>query len=132
MEMMGCQDTVTKVVTDPRALDAGFLFRGDYLFAPMKTANVFDAIVVKSPQDASSSSPQYPAARRSLYDCISVIKQYELTKAIVIADELSFLHDCHSLTDLVVIPADKAAVPFDFTPLYDMPNLRYLECQLAR
>ena len=124
--MMGCQDTVTKVVTDPRALDAGFLFRGDYLFAPMKTANVFDAIVVKSPQDASSSSPQYPAARRSLYDCISVIKQYELTKAIVIADELSFLHD------LVVIQADKAAVPFDFTPLYDMPNLRYLECQLAR
>lgn len=130
--MMGCQDTVTKVVTDPLALDAGFLFRGDYLFAPMKTANVFDAIVVKSPQDASSSSPQYPAARRSLYDCISVIKQYELTKAIVIADELSFLYDCHSLTDLVVIPADKAAVPFDFTPLYDMPNLRYLECQLAR
>ncbi len=126
------QEIIAEVITEERVLSAGFLFRGDYLFAPMQTANVFDAIVVKSLQDASCSSPQYPAARRSLYDCIAVIKQYRLTKAIVIADELSFLCDCPSFTDLVVIPADKAAAPFDFTPLYDMPNLRYLECQLVR
>lgn len=117
MQMLQIQKMIAEVITENRALSAGFLFRGDYLFAPMQTANVFDAIVVKIPQDASCSSPQYPAARRPPHDCISVIKQYGLTKAIVIADELSFLRACPSLTDLVVIPADKAAVPFDFTPL---------------
>ena len=123
---------IAEVITENRALDAGFLFRDDFLFAPMQTANIFDAIVVKVPRDASSFSPRYPAARRSLQDCISAIRQYGLTKAIVIAEDLSFLHDCPSLTDLIVIPADTVRPPFDFEPLYGMPNLRYLECWLMR
>ena len=132
MQMLQIQKMIAEVITENRALDAGFLFRDDFLFAPMQTANIFDAIVVKVPRDASSFSPRYPAARRSLQDCISAIRQYGLTKAIVIAEDLSFLHDCPSLTDLIVIPADTVRPPFDFEPLYGMPNLRYLECWLMR
>lgn len=132
MQMLQIQKMIAEVITENRALDAGFLFRDDFQFAPMQTANIFDAIVVKVPRDASSFSPRYPAARRSLQDCISAIRQYGLTKAIVIAEDLSFLHDCPSLTDLIVIPADTVRPPFDFEPLYGMPNLRYLECWLMR
>ena len=47
MQMLQIQKMIAEVITENRALDAGFLFRDDFLFAPMQTANIFDAIVVK-------------------------------------------------------------------------------------
>lgn len=100
----------------------------DFFFRPLDDPQNADGLVVCNPADAFCIAPAILHSRKSLEEHIRCIQERQLKKAMVIADDISFLRQCPSLEYLWVIPAVMAE-SFDFSPLYDLPNLRWLSCE---
>ena len=100
-------------------------------FAPVTDDFAFyeeDILVIISPHDALWEAPIVPRSTKSLEEHISYIQENQLKKAFIIAEDISFLRQCPSLERLQIIPPFSAST-FDYSPLYDMPNLKQLNCQ---
>lgn len=102
----------------------GFIF-----YSITNPANIRDAIVLHIPHDAQCLAPQIPASGKSLEEHIAFINEHKLEKALIIADTIDFICRCPSLKYLHIIPSYTAPNGFDFSPLYQLPNLKYLSCQ---
>ena len=87
-----------------------------------------DYLVILSPFDVVWESPVLARSRRTLEEHIQYIQENQLEKVYVVAEDISFLRQCPSITSAKIIPAYSAA-KFDYSPLYDMPNLKELNCQ---
>lgn len=122
---------IHEVITDTYTFSQGYLHRNGFMFAPLGKGNVYDAIVIKNPARCQSWCPRYGFSGLSLEEHIDLINQYQLEKAIIIAEDISFITKCPSLKHLNIIPADTAPDHFDYSPLYDMPCIRDLSCQTA-
>lgn len=81
-------------------------------------------LIIAQPFDAFCA-PVYVRSAKSIEEHIKYIHDDQIRKAIIIADDISFLHSCPSLESLTVIPSYTAR-NFDVSPLYDMPNLKEL------
>ena len=93
--------------------------------------NVYDAIVVK-PQNAQSFIPNYPNRCNVTYtieEYVRFINKYHLEKAFIIADDISFLEQCPSLKYLKIVPSNTARDNFDFSPLENLPAVKFLNCE---
>lgn len=100
-------------------------------FAPLADGFAFDNndyLVIINPQDVLWDSPVVPRSRKTLEEHILYIQENQIKKALVIAEDISFLRQCPSLEYLQIIPPYSAAT-FDYSPLYDMPSLKQLSCQ---
>lgn len=116
-------------VVDYKALADHYIIRDGYIFVAIThPANVFDAIVIKYPQDAVCFSPRLPNSKRSLEEHIALINELKIEKALVIAENISFIVECPSLRHFSITPADNAGNDFDYSPLYDMPEIKSLYC----
>lgn len=104
------------------------IYREGFLFAASSKSDVFDAIVIRSPESANCWSPRYPATHNSLEEHIAFINRHHLERAVIIAENLDFLPHCPSLNYLVIIPADTAPKNFDYSSLYQIPEVNYLCC----
>lgn len=102
----------------------GFVFS-----AITNPANVYDAIVIRNPTDCPCSSPLLCFSNHSLDEHIEYINKYNISKAVVIADNIFFITKCPSLSYLEIIPSDTALDKFDYSPLYTLPNLKSLRCK---
>lgn len=89
----------------------------------------FDALIVKCPGESDCHTPQFNVPLHTREDYIQYIQSRQLEKATVILKDISWLPQCPSLKDLVIIPSEQAAGNFDFSPLYEMPEIRSLECR---
>lgn len=87
-----------------------------------------DYLVILSPFDVVWESPVLARSLKSLDEHIQYIQDNQIEKAYIVAEDISFLRNCPSLKSLRIIPAHSAAT-FDYSPLYDMPNLEELCCQ---
>lgn len=87
-----------------------------------------DYLVVLSPFDVVWESPVLARSQKTLEEHIQYIQENQFEKAYVVADDIAFLRQCPTITSLKIIPAYSAA-KFDYSPIYDMPNLRELNCQ---
>ena len=87
-----------------------------------------DQIVVIDPPNVIWEAPVVPRSRKTLDEHIKYIRDNNIKKALVIAEDIAFLRQCPSLEELQVIPPYSAAA-FDYSPLYDMPNLKKLNCK---
>ena len=118
-------------ITDIELLRCRTLFREGFAFTSLANignpATVFDAIIIRNPEDAQCFSPRLGVSSRTLQNHIDFVNEHQLEKAVVIAESLDFLSNCPSLQYLEVIPAD-TAIKFDYSPLNDMPNLLGLKC----
>lgn len=92
-----------------------FYFRDDYL-------------VILSPFDVVWAAPVLARCTRSLEAHITFIRDHGIKRAIVVAEDISFLKDCTSLECLEIL-VPYSAENFDYSPLYEMPNLKELNCQ---
>lgn len=86
------------------------------------------AIVIHNPQNALIMTPFYPSSRKTLDEHIEYIRTQNIKSAIVIAEDISFIKDCPSLERIMVFPAI-SATKFDYSPLYALPNIKWLQCQ---
>ena len=59
---------------------------------------------------------------------IEFINQYQIEQALIIAENIDFITKCPSLKHLRIIPADSACDNFDYSPLYEMPQIKSLQC----
>jgi len=101
------------------------IWTDDFFFFPYDKR---DEIVICNPQNAVCVSPVFLRSRRSLEEHIQYVNEKHIKKALVVAEDIRFLHQCPELEELHIIPAISAQ-DFDFSPLYDMPNLRKLCCE---
>ncbi|MBE5956216.1 MAG: leucine-rich repeat domain-containing protein [Lachnospiraceae bacterium] len=101
--------------------------REGFIFTSIdKPANVLDAIVIRYPENSNSITPQKSFSKKSLEEHIEVINKYKLEKACIIAENIEFIHRCPSLKCFQIIPAKSAPDQFDYSPLYDIPEIKYL------
>lgn len=79
----------------------------------------------------------YPAYRKDAIDIlpdkpweeyVDFINRNKITKAKVTMPELNGIQRCGSLKYLYILPPQNAPKVYDFSPLYDMPEIKYLNC----
>ena len=89
-----------------------------------------EELVICNPQTAICRSPVFLRSRKSLEEHIQLVQRQNLKRATVVADNIDFLRRCPTLEELRVLPCYEAQT-FDFSPLYDMPNLKKLYCETS-
>ena len=103
------------------------LYTDDFFFREMGSGGE-KAIVIFNPAEATIASPVFLRSRKSLDEHIEFIRQNDYAKAIIVADNIDFLAQCPSLESLMIFPAISAE-NFDYSPLYELPNLKWLQCE---
>lgn len=102
-------------------------YTGDFVFSKLNSEKP-DAIVVYNPSDTFETHGCHGHllhSTHSLEEHITLINTQKIKKAIVIAENISFLHACPGLEYLSIIPSHTCR-KFDFSPLYAMTNLKWL------
>lgn len=99
----------------------------DFFFMPYGDK---DELVICNPQDSVCLAPTFLHSKKTLEEHIQLVNEKKLKKAMVVAEDIDFLRRCPSLEEVRVSPSFNA-VDFDFSPLYDMPNLRKVICETA-
>ena len=118
-----------KVIESIPVLSKGYINRDGFNFTAIgEPTNVYNALIIKNPQNAACWSPHVPTSARSLEEHIALVNEYKLEKAQIVAEDLSFITRCPTLKHLTVIPADNTGDRFDFSPLYEMPEIKNLVC----
>ena len=87
-----------------------------------------DTIVIFNPADSLIVSPVFLRSRKSLDEHIRFIKENKIKKAIVVGEDIHFLRECPELEYIKVFPAITAE-QFDYSPLYEMPCIKWLSCE---
>lgn len=98
---------------------------------PLYTDDFFwrnDSIVMFNPSDALIVSPVFLRSRKTLEEHIEYVNNNNIKKAIVIAEDINFLKQCPGLEYLTVYPA-VAANNFDYSPIYELKNLKWIQCR---
>lgn len=119
-------DRIQKKV-DYKALADHYIIRDGYIFVPLVYPyNVFDAILIRYPENAVCFSPHLPYSKRNLDEHIALINELKLEKAMIIANNIDFIEACPSLKHLKIIPSEDSGNGFDYSPLYHMPGIKSL------
>ncbi len=94
-------------------------------------ADVFDAIVIRHPAQVDCSSPKVGFSSHNLEEHFKIICDYKIKSALVIAQDIKFLPKFQELESLEIIPAKTANDGFDYSPLYEMLNIKKLDCSTS-
>jgi len=84
------------------------LDRDEFIFQPMGGPYTKGAITINNPPNAITVSPVFLRSRFSLEEHIAYIRENNVDKAIVIAEDIHFLKQCPSIECLTVYPAVSA------------------------
>lgn len=103
------------------------LHTDDFFLTDFDIPNKKDAIVVHNPSDAVITSPVFLRSKKTLEDHVAFIRDNNIKKAYIVADDIHFLKNCPSIEYLKVYPSITAQ-NFDYTPIYEMPNLKWVVC----
>ena len=124
---------INEVITDNRTLATRCIVRDGFVFTSITyPANVYDAIVVKYPQDVQCTSPLIMGSFLDLNEQVEFINKHQIEKALIIAENIDFITACPTLKHLRIVPADGSVEDFDFSPLYKMPQIRSLQCSIDK
>lgn len=116
-------------ITDYEMLRLHYCYRDGFVFTSISNpTNVYDAILIRNPASCDAHSPKLGFSEKSLAEHIAFIHEHKISKAIIIAEDLSFLTDCPSLESLVIIPARDGGSALDYSPLYQMKQIASLDC----
>lgn len=120
---------VQEVITDSRILANRYILRNGFPFTAIThPANVYDSIVVKDTKDASCFSSRINDSSHGLKEQVDFINRYRIEKALIIAENIDFITNCPTLKHLRIIPPDDCGNNFDYSPLYEMPQIKSIQC----
>ena len=103
------------------------LYMDDFFMTHLDVLTKKDALVIHNPKDALIITPVLIRSHKSLEEHIEYIRNNNIKKAIVVAEDIRFISECPSLEYLRVLPAIGAS-DFDYSPAYELPNLKWLCC----
>lgn len=108
----------------------GFYIRDGFVFdsAGKLKHNIYDVIVIRNPEDATAGRI-IPHTSRSFEEYIALINEEKIERAYIYADDLSFISRCPTLKDFYICPPNTACDGYDYSPLYNIPEIRELSCQ---
>ncbi|MBP3301358.1 MAG: hypothetical protein J6M34_07650 [Clostridia bacterium] len=86
-----------------------------------------DQIIIYNPHDTVLAAPKLPHSKKTLEEHIEYIQKNNIKHAFVAAEDIHFLPRCHNLEHLQITPS-LYAEDFDYSPLYEMKNLKRLLC----
>ena len=92
-------------------------------------SNIHDGIIIKCEGKSDCESPQYDIPYHTIADYTTFIQHNKIQKAVIILDDISFISGCSSLKHLRIIPSYQSLELFDFSPLYEMSEIKSLSCQ---
>jgi len=127
----GVDINIEEILPDWRT---NWILRDDFVFAESwsrGTQRRLDRLVIRNPARAGCRIRQDGYSVRTLEEHIALINELALTKVLCICEDISFLRHCPSVTDAVIYPAFGSPADFDYSPLYDLPQLRALTCSTA-
>lgn len=123
------QMNLKEKITDSRIFAQNYILRDGYEFKPLTyPPNIYDAIVIRNPGNIKSNF-RIPSTKHSLSEHIDFINKMELEKAIIFSNDISFITQCQTLKHLEIIPYNTVNASFDFSPLYEMNQIRSLVCK---
>lgn len=118
------------VIENTMDLQKHYTMRDGFVFTSItEPANIFDAIVLRYPESCDCHTPKVGFSNHTLGDCIEFINQFKIEKALVIGENIDFIKECPSLKYLEIVPADTMGNSFDYSPLYEMPEILELNCK---
>lgn len=100
----------------------------DFAFTHSNNIYEKDTLIIHNPPEAICFSPVLMHSRKTLTEHIDFIAEAHIKKAIVVAEDISFLRECPDLEDLRIVPP-LSVTEYDYSPVYDMPNLRRLSVE---
>lgn len=122
------KNMISQVVGDD-VLSRHYTFYDGFVFQPLTfPGNIYDAIVISNPYDCRCTPGGTIRSEKTLEEHIEYINKNNLEKAIIKAVNINFITQCPSLKYIKIIPADDAPKDFDFSPLYEMPEIKMLTC----
>ena len=90
-------DVLKEVIDDSVLLSQGYRFYEGYIFVAIREpANVFDAILIRNPSSAQNFMDAYPFSSHSLNGHINFINEHKIDKALIIADDISFISELNT------------------------------------
>ena len=120
---------INDIITDPYTLHEGFIYREGFVFTfGQEFPAIFDRIVIRKPERARADETRMGYSYRTFKEHIELIREYQIKKALIICDNLDFIAECPSIQDIQVYPSYEAKQNFDYSVLYEMPNLRSVSC----
>ena len=120
---------INKPVTDRFILNEGYVFRNDFVFVRGDhKSNIFDRLVIRTPQRTRSHDRRQGFSSKSLIEHIELVNRLQIRKALIYCDDLSFLTRCPCVQDVMISPSYDADAEFDYSPLYQMPDIQNLSC----
>lgn len=122
--------TINGEITDQYILREGYIFRDGFVFTlGQDYPPIYNRLVIRSPQRARADDPRVGYSHRTLEEHLDLINQYQIEKVRIICDNLDFIQNCPSLRDIIVYPSYGAPANFDYSVLYQMPNLKCVSCR---
>ena len=119
------------VITDFSDLYRSYIFRNGFAFAAInEPANVYDAIVIRNPSSCDCWTPKQAFSSHTLEEHIDFVNCHKIEKALIIAEDISFITQCPTLKYVNIVPSDSAPEKFDYSPLYEMPEINWLDCRM--
>lgn len=119
---------INEAISDVGILSQHYVLRNGFEFKPLVgPANVYDAIVIRVPS-VTRASYAIPATEHTLEECIGFINEMKLEKAVIYADDISFIPQCRTLKYINIVPTYIGS-GFDYSPLYEMPQIKALCCR---
>ena len=91
--------------------------------------NVHDAIIVKCKDVSDCETPQCDIPNHTIEEYVTYIQKNKIEKAVIILNDISFISLCSSLKFIQIIPSYQATAFFDFSPLYQMSEIKSIHCQ---
>lgn len=96
-----------------------------------KRRYIYNILVVFSPDTAGSTTSYFGVPGRTLEEHIALINTMKLDKAMIIAEDLSFLPRCPSLKALYIRYAQGLDRELDLSPVYELPHLESISIVTA-
>ena len=119
------------VITEFSDLYRSYIFRNGFAFTAInEPANVYDAIVIRNPSNCDCWTPKQAFSSHTLEEHIDFVNCHKIEKALIIAEDISFITQCSTLKYLNIVPSDSAPEKFDYSPLYEMPEINWLDCRM--
>ncbi len=103
-------------------------FLDDFFMRHLDNIKERDALVIYNPPSALIASPFLPRSKKTLDEHIAYLRDNNIKKAIVVAEDIQFLTQCPHLEYLWVLPG-MDSVNFDYSPVYSLPDLKWLICE---
>lgn len=118
-----------EIITDSHILAKRYIERNGFYFTAITyPGNIYDAIIIKNPSTTQCSSTFLGPSVHDLEKQIEFINEYKIEKALLIVENIDFILLCPSLKYLRIIPSDAIKDGFDYSPLYEMPQIKSLQC----